>query len=225
MEQDHELVRREKNTRLLVQPPSITNTLDPIINYSREPLLSLAESCLPLIDIVKNIHKYVSLALETTPKEPFDNLTRDESAAIRLYTMEWSTSSDSLYSILNRTLKNVDRQDLIPWYKYLKLFLTALVKIPCVPSQTVWRGVKKNISKDFLPGSQVIWWSFSSCTITLTVLENDLYLGNTGERTLFSIEILNGKNIRNHSYFDNEDEVLLLPGTYLEVKSQLNLFI
>jgi hypothetical protein len=49
-----------------------------------------------------------------------------------------------------------------------------------------------------------------------------MYLGNTGERTLFSIEIINGRNIRQHSYFDHEDEILLLPGTSMEVKSQFN---
>jgi hypothetical protein len=40
-----------------------------------------------------------------------------------------------------------------------------------------------------------------------------MYLGNTDERTIFSSEIINGRNVRQHSYFDHEDEILLLPGT------------
>lgn len=48
-----------------------------------------------------------------------------------------------------------------------------------------------------------------------------MYLANAGERTLFSIEVINGRTIRAHSYYDLEDEILLLPGTRLEVQSQL----
>jgi hypothetical protein len=222
MTEDHELCLRAKNSRLIVQSPPTSITLGPIIGYAQEPLLPLAEACEPLTDIIDDLLTYVSVALEKTPKEPTDGLTRDEAASICLYTIEWPTPKKSLYLILNHTLKTADRKDLTPWFKYLKLFLTALAKIPCAPIQTVWRGVRKDISNEFPPGTLVTWWSFSSCTTTLTVLESDIYLGNTGERTLFSIEILNGRNIRNHSYFDHEDEILLFPGTYMEVKSQLN---
>ncbi|CAF4419974.1 unnamed protein product, partial [Adineta steineri] len=44
----------------------------------------------------------------------------------------------------------------------MKLFLTALAKLPCVPPSTVWRGVTKNVSANFSPGTPVIWWAFSS---------------------------------------------------------------
>ena len=219
---DREIPLREKNIRLISQNPSNKNQISPIMGYAQVPLLPLAEACAPLTDIVDDLSAHVSIALETTPKEPADGLTRDEAASIRLYTMEWQTSRNSLYSVLNRILKAADETSLKPWHRYLKLFLTALVKIPCAPVQTVWRGVRKNISQEFRPGTQVTWWSFSSCTLTLTVLESELYLGNSGERTLFSIEILNGRNVRNHSFFDHEDEILALPGTCMEVKSQLN---
>ncbi|CAF4301183.1 unnamed protein product, partial [Adineta steineri] len=126
-----------------------------------------------------------------------------------------------MYFILNQILKTKDQEKLRPWFKYLKLFLTALVKIPCAPAQTVWRGIRADISSEFKPRNDVIWWAFSSCTMTLPVLESNAYLGNTGARTLFSIEILNGRNIRSHSQFNKEDEILLLPGTCMEVQSKL----
>jgi hypothetical protein len=34
---------------------------------------------------------------------------------------------------------------------------------------------------------------------------------------MFSIQTSSGKNIRAHSYFENEDEILLPPGIYLKV--------
>jgi hypothetical protein len=175
--------------------------LQPISGYAREPLLPLEEACEPLIPIVPRLQAHVWVAKQNS-KNPADGLTQDESAAIRLYTMEWDAGVDeprsSLYSQLNRT------------------------KIPSAPRQTVWRGVRKDHTEDYPPGEEATWWSFSSCTSSLSVLESDLYLGNVGTRTLFSIETLNGRSIRAHSYFQVEDEILLLPGTYFEVKSRLN---
>ncbi|CAF3943557.1 unnamed protein product, partial [Didymodactylos carnosus] len=43
-----------------------------------------------------------------------------------------------------------------------------------------------------------------------------------GDRTLFSVEAVNGRTVRAHSQFDSEDEILLLPGTYMEVQSQFS---
>ncbi|CAF2516001.1 unnamed protein product [Rotaria sp. Silwood2] len=215
---------RRKNPRLLTKTivDDSQKHLLPIIDYVLEPLLPLRDACLPLSSIVSDVASYIETALEKC-RQPKDGLTQDELAAIYLYTMEWNNEKSSLYSILNKILRNTsDREQLRPWYLYLKLFLTALAKLPFAPAQVVWRGVKRNISADFSPGSQVVWWSFSSCTTSLQVLESDLYLGAAGERTLFSIETINGKSIESYSAFDTEDEILLLPGTYMEVQSQLH---
>ncbi|CAF1012496.1 unnamed protein product [Adineta steineri] len=164
-----ELVVRRKNSRLLIKDTENQKVLDPIIGYSQEPLLPLYDACAPLINIIPDVLNFVSIALERTPDQPPDNLTRDESASIRLYTMEWK------------------------------------------------------IENLYLLETQLIWWGFSSTIASLSVLESDIYLGKTGYRTLFSIETFNGRNIRAHSYFnEEEEEIILLPGTYLEVQSQLN---
>lgn len=221
-EGDEETDIYPRNARLLIEEYKTPKISGAVIGYAQEPLLPLADACAPLVNIVHDIFRYVSIALKHTPHDGSDGLTRDESAAIRLYTMEWTGGHKSLYFILNKTLETENREHLRPWFKYLKLFLTALVHLECVPLRTVWRGVRKDISDEFPPGAQVTWWTFSSCTTTINVLENHLYLGRDGPRTLFSIEAFNGRNIRAHSNYDIEDEVLLLPGTYMEVQSQLN---
>ena len=210
-----------RNNRLLALGgvTGIYDDLEPIIGYAVEPLLSLAEACAPLDNILHEILFYVQMALDETSAEPLDGLTVDESAAIRLYTIEWEVPHRSLYSMLNYTLKNAPRAELQPYHKYLKLFLTAVVKLPCVPPVTVWRGVTKDLSAEFPRGTLVTWWAVSSCTTELTVLENNMYLGTTGERTLFSVEAFNGRTVRAHSHFVTEDEILLLPGTHMEVQS------
>jgi hypothetical protein len=201
---------------------SIRADLRPIAGYSQEPLLPLFKACIPLIDIIHDLLVYVQIALHKTPEEPPNGLTIDESAAIRLYTIEWSKPHRSLYSMLNHTLQTGDREGLRPYFKYLKLLLTALAKLPCVPRQTAWRGVTMDLSTEFPPDTLVTWWAFSSCTTTLTVLQNNMYLGNTGKRTLFSVDAINARSVRAHSHFATEDEILLLPGTHMVVRSQFS---
>ena len=193
-----------------------------ILGYADEPLLPLVKACAPLTNIILNLSYYVELALNETPEQPPDDLTIDESAAIRLYTMEWTKGQRSLYSMLNYTLKYDTRNNLRPYFKYLKLFLTALAKLPCVPQATIWRGVTIDLRAQFSPGTSVIWWAFSSCTTSLPVLENNMYLGTMGNRTLFSVDAINGRTIGAHSHFDTEDEILLLPGTQMIVQSQFS---
>lgn len=224
MRQSHRIVD-------VIEEPSVTKVnnindikagLMPITGYAEEPLLSLSEACSPLINILHDLSLYVQTAVDETPEQPPDGLTINESAAIRLYTMEWHKPHPSLYSKLNFALRNTDRDSLRPYFKYMKLFLTALVKLPCAAPTTVWRGLTLNMSEDFPPGTTVTWWSFSSCTTQLPVLENNLYLGKAGERTLFSVEVNNARTLRAHSHFVTEDEVLLLPGTHMVVQSQFN---
>ena len=194
----------------------------PIVGYAKEPLLPLYKACAPLVDILNDLYTYVHVALNETPELPADGLTIDESAAIRLYTMEWQSPHPSLYTMLNQTLRDDNREHLRPYFKYMKLFVTALVKLPCVPQSTIWRGITKNLSADFTPNTSVTSRTFSSCTAILSLLEDNTYLGSTGERTLLSIETINGRKIRAHSHFLTEDEILLLPGTHMVVQSQIS---
>src|SRR5579862_6343387 len=48
------------------------------------------------------------------------------------------------------------------------------------------------------------------------------FVDKSGVETLFCIEgVSTGKNISCHSYFKTEDEILLLPGTSLQVRSSI----
>ena len=56
--------------------------------------------------------------------------------------------------------------------------------------------------------------------IKIDELKQDTILGKTGMRTVFVIEWKNAKNIRHHSMYSDEDEVLLMPGTQFKVVGQ-----
>lgn len=104
--------------------------LKPISGYEREPLMSLEEVCKPLEHLFDHELTQNIVIAKMNSTEPEHGLTQDESASIHLYTMEWDVRENSLYMILNQTLRLVDRVKLRPWYRYLKLFLTALFKLP-----------------------------------------------------------------------------------------------
>lgn len=195
--------------------------LMPIDGYQERPLMPLEKAIEPAKHLFgRNIDEMIHVAKERC-QYPKDGLSSDESAAILLYTMEGGVPTDNLYYVLNNALRSEERRGLVPFFSYLKLILTALWKLPsekCV----AWRGVNGNITDNFKIGKTIVWWGFSSCTTSMNVLESSNYMNQSDVRTLFSIECMNGKIIRNHSYFKNENEILLLPAIQLQVLSKMS---
>ena len=193
--------------------------LQPIEGYQKMPLLTLDKAVEPIVFCCPDIHRRVFIAMSSC-ENPLDDLNQNESASIFLYTMEWEPRNECLYYVLNKTLRTENRQQLKPWYWYLRLIITALQKLP--PQKlTVWRGVTLHLSREYEIGKRYVWWAFSSCSRSVAVLESEQFLGTTGPRTLFNIECHNGKTIRSHSYINVEDEILLLPATQFEVIGKL----
>jgi hypothetical protein len=195
--------------------------LVPIQGYEDQPLLPLIETIKPISQLFNRIENYVFVALYNC-QNPADGLDQQESASIHLYTMQFS-SGPSLYQLLNQSLRAENRDELKPWFLFLKLFLTALYKLPS-ECKIVWRGIKNvDLSSKYIKGTKFVWWGVSSCNTNIEILESNSFLGKTGERTIFSIECFNGKSVINHSYFKKkEDEVILIPGSYFEVIGQAN---
>jgi len=192
----------------------------PIQGFDKMPLVSLEEAVIPLVSFVSDVEQMVWIAKQncTNPK---DGLTSDESASIMLYTMEWEPYEKSFYVIFNTALRAANREELKPWFLYLRLITKALDKLPST-TRSVYRGVKLDLSDQFRLGSTVVWWGFSSCTLSIDTLSNERFLGKSGSRTFFTIECDSGKNIRSHSYYEKEDEVLLLPARQFQVIGSLD---
>jgi hypothetical protein len=189
--------------------------LIPISGYAKEPPISLEEAVLPLVPILPEIQSYVYVAKERC-KSPRDELTSDESAAIMVYSMEWEPIEECLYFALNNILRLPKRQ-LRPWLPYLRLLFSGLERLPSIRGRTLLRGVNLDLSDKYKKLKHVVWWGFSSCTLSSNVLQSEQFLGKDGTRTMFMIECESGKDIRNHSYFPSEDEVLIMAATQFEV--------
>ncbi|CAF1491307.1 unnamed protein product [Adineta steineri] len=198
-------------------PCQLNSNIESINGYEQEQLLSLEEACQPLHNILgTELQLYVTIA-KLNSKQPKHELTPDESASIYLYTMEWNQPENSLHVLLNQALVAIDRKQLQYWYKYLKLFFTALFKLPYAEYHTVWRGVPKDVTEYYREGDEITWWSLTSATSSFNILQSPMYLGREKVQTIFQIKTRNGKSIREHSHLESEEEILLLPGIVLKV--------
>ena len=151
-------------------------------------------------------------------------LTRDQLASVHLYTQETDSTNgtDSLYAIMNGALRSEDRSKVKQMRMFICLLLHALRNCPKSNTKIVYRGVAVDLSGDYTKGRTVTWHQASSCTCTLDVLSNPMFLGQSGRRTIFNINLAPNSRARRISDFSaipNEDEVLLPPNTRLKVPS------
>ncbi|CAF1201476.1 unnamed protein product [Didymodactylos carnosus] len=204
-----------------IRDEPIDKSLIPIKGYHDKPIVPLAEAIKPVEHLFEDLQDYVKLSLHNC-KKPAEGLTQDEAASIQLYTIEFD-GGPSLYQELNDALRAEKRENLKPWFSYLKLFLTALYKLPS-KTETIFRGVKHvDLSDKYPTGFKFAWWGVSSCTTTVDVLKSEKFFGKSGKRTLLSISCINAKSITAHSYYsDTEKEVILMPGSYFEVVGHLD---
>ncbi|CAF1613090.1 unnamed protein product [Rotaria magnacalcarata] len=195
--------------------------LMPIEGYEKKPLVTLEEAVEPIVEYVPDVKRRVYFAKKQCEELSGGKLSIDEAASISLYSMEWEPQEKCFFHVLNETLRNKNRQKLIPWFLFLKLILTALAHLPSM-ARTVYRGVKKDIRHEYPEGRTVVWWGFSSCTSKLSVLQNEQFLGMTGPRTFFTIECDSGKDIQKYSCYPVEDEILLPAARQFKVVSRLS---
>ncbi|CAF1480841.1 unnamed protein product, partial [Rotaria sordida] len=87
--------------------------LPPIQGYDEQPLVSLEDAVKPLESIVPQVNHMV-WTVKQSLIEPKDDLSKDESSSIMLYTLEWPPPDKSFYSILNEKLRSQNRRQLTP---------------------------------------------------------------------------------------------------------------
>ena len=189
--------------------------LAPIKGYEKMPLVSLEDTVKPLIPFVPEVDRMV-WTVKQQCTAPTEGLSVDQSASIMLYSLEWSPREESVYYALNNFLRATDRNKLKPWFLYLKLLIYSLSKLPAT-LRTVYRGVKEDLHASYPKDSTFVWWGFSSCTTSVDVLQVEEFLGKSGTRTMFNIECHSGRDIRHHSFFPTEKEVMLLAARQFQV--------
>ncbi|CAF1045611.1 unnamed protein product [Rotaria sp. Silwood1] len=188
--------------------------LPPVYGYRSEKLVPIEKALEPIQSQIDELPYYIKIAKQYCHFPSEHELSHDESAAVYIYTMEWGETS--LYRVLNNALRSENRQALKIWFPYLKLFDTALEKLPTV-KEAVWRGVPIDIGKNFSKDQILTWWTVNSCSSSVNIIER--FLGDDKNATLFLIEAINGKKISGYTEHESEDEVILRMGSKFRVKS------
>ncbi|CAF4068109.1 unnamed protein product, partial [Rotaria sordida] len=125
--------RREVARRILRLTDGIEESHEvhePVFDIKDTPIESLENAVNPLVPFLPDIRKHAVTAKKACKNPPPDGLTLDESASIRLYSMEWVPHDKCLYVVLNDTLRSEDGEKVKPWFLYLKLFRTAFERLP-----------------------------------------------------------------------------------------------
>jgi len=188
--------------------------LAPIPGVLELPPPTLAEAMAPLIALHPSLAAQVRTAREFARRvrTQAPQLSEHEIGALHLYTAE-----SVLYRQLNATLRDPDRSRATPWRGYLRLFLSATARLaaPGAASASLWRGVARDLRREYTKGRSVTWWGVSSCTSNLAVARG--FLGGSGRRMLFEVAPISAVSIRAFSAFTGEDEYVLAPGSRLDV--------
>ncbi|CAF4391012.1 unnamed protein product [Rotaria sp. Silwood2] len=181
-----------------------------------ESILSIDLALQSVLSIVDRLDHYIEDAKRSRHYPSDHGLTEDESVAIYLYANDWN--DQSLNKVLNNTLQSEDHTALQSWLSFLKLFNAALEKLSTVHN-TVWRGLTIDAAEKLNENEDLILCSVISCSSSRTIIEHLL----DDKSVLCSIKSFSAKNIQGYTSKNEEDEVILLPGTRLRVKcKQLN---
>jgi hypothetical protein len=112
------------------------NTTSPIAGIEKMQIKSLQDSLQPIEskNMVVYLDRFLVGAKLWAEKNPsiYDNImSKDQAMALYLYTQEWKFDPEqSLYYVLNQKLRKEDRNELKPFFPFLKLLLSSLECLP-----------------------------------------------------------------------------------------------
>ncbi|CAF1209189.1 unnamed protein product [Adineta ricciae] len=119
------------------------------------------------------------------------------------------------YSFYNR---NDSLRRTIPVSPYLKLFNSALGKLPTVRGG-VWCGISNDTGKNWSRNQKITWSSISSCSSSINVIRD--FLQNATKSTTFLIETSRGKRICGYTDHEHENDVILKMETSFRVQGDV----
>mmetsp|Transcript_115900 Transcript_115900/g.213015 ORF Transcript_115900/g.213015 Transcript_115900/m.213015 type:complete len:383 (-) Transcript_115900:148-1296(-) len=150
-----------------------------------------------------------------------DVLPLNNVAYVMKYCAEDTTPT--FYGEVNARSYNPNRAVIMPFKLYLWGLMKTLQMLLPYDGTMVNRGVKADVAAEYEIGREFVWHGFVSTTKTIEVLNQPMFLGNTGKRIIFQIELTQGqaRDISKYSPLP-EGEVLLPPGCKFKVVSALD---
>merc|ERR1712232_548635 len=193
---------------------SYDETLTPISGVMDLPLAKTLAEAAAIICPVAEVKKCCKMGASMHCKKagkPTMTMSADLYGAILLYT------GNAIYQKLNKALRDEDRGVVQKYFPYLRMLFEACERLP-QQSRTLWRGIGVDLYDQYKVGSTIIWWGVSSCTSNQKVAQGFMS-GCGGGASFLTLDVKTGCEISEVSFYANESETILLPGTQLEVVS------
>jgi hypothetical protein len=199
---------------------STSNPMKLIEGYEDEPLVSLEEALKPFDDKIDQLSYYIKEAKIKCHYPSEHSLTRDESAAIYIYTMKWGHGYESLYDHLQAAWKSKDRSELKPWFKYLRLFKSAFDKLPDTKTE-IWQGklFDETLKEQLISNSLSLYSSMGLCSLSEKEVKEYLEKHGANQMLLVAYKNVDGKSMAIYAAGNNSNQVLVFPGMKLGVSN------
>lgn len=189
-----------------VKLPPLSGVMDlPIPKTLEEAIGSAADK-----NSIKNSVSKGDALAKKQAGSPIRPMNKEEYGSIMLYT------SNAIYRDLNKVLRDENRLGVKRYFSYLRLLFAAADALP-QKNVTLWRGISVDLSQQYKEGHKIVWWGVSSCTSDQQVARNFMN-GCGGDCTFLTIDTKTAVDISQITFYSNEKESLLMPGTELLVK-------
>ena len=199
----------------------------PLASKPAAPKFMVAMKSIADADIIPDFMDMAEVTFETAnDQKQFGKLKDDPLDVDGIAFMMKYSAEDSIppmYADMNEKAYDSDRGKIAPYGPCMVGIVKHMKKIEPYGNHTVFRGVKVDLRDHYPEGRKVTWHGFCSTTKSLKVLENPMFCGVTGKRTIFTIALTQGqaRDISRYSLVASEDEVLLPPGCRFIVESSL----
>lgn len=190
------------------------NTAKLIEGYEKEPVVSLEEALGPFHGEIDQLPERIKEAKTKCYYPSKHQLTRDESAAIYIHSMNWKKTC--VYDKLQAALKSGNQAEAKRWFKFLKLYKSALDKLPEAKGN-VWQGTAYDEQKKKLLTSdeQPLYVGMGSCSPSDKALKKQLEKDSIGKKILVGYgPFVKAKDVTGYTAGDQE-EFVIFPGSKL----------
>ncbi|CAF1275053.1 unnamed protein product [Rotaria sp. Silwood1] len=195
---------------------STFNLLELIDGYLNEPIVSLEEALEPVGRTIIDLPTYIEEAKTKCHYPSEHGLSRDESAAIYIYTM--ALKKKTFFDHFQEAWNSRSRSTMKPWVKYIRLFRSALDKLPRAKNE-VWQGMANDVmlEKILTSKSPFLYSCLSSCSPWNSEVVDYLQKNVSKNLMIVGYKSVNGRSVTGYTA-DQMDEVIIWPGVKLTPK-------
>ena len=198
---------------------SKTNQGNLIKGYEDEPLGSLEEALAPFYGKIDHLSEYVKEAKTKCHYPSEHGLTRDESAAIYIYTKKWGNGC--LYDHLQAAWESNDKSKMKPWLKFLKLFKSGYEKLPTAKGE-VWKGKSSDprLEQELDSKSVSLYAAMDIYSTSKASLEQSLDNDGVNKKMLIGLQDVGAKRADGYAA-DNQSSALVYRGARVAVSNKM----